>query len=180
VKCHLASSDESTSGRSPNTARSSRPSNSATMQPSRKPWSRTWVRLRVACWRATTQRSSYRAMPLAVRAAPETWWRDSNPRALLCRQLPGLSGTPRASRVGRLRGANQQWFRSLSPSFAALLQVTSRDARRPGLQSPTPAECSPSVRPPWRYGSRYRTRGSVRQRPGAGVSRSRQAAGTPH
>ena len=29
--------------------------------------------------------------------AQETWWRDSNPRTLLCRQLPGLLGTPRAN-----------------------------------------------------------------------------------
>ena len=73
-----------------------------------------------------------------------TWWRDSNPRALLCRQLPGLLGTPRAVDT---RGRDQacptfiaQAFagrRSLSSGYAVLPLVAVNDAR---LSSPvTPA-----------------------------------------
>lgn len=49
--------------------------------------------------------------------ATQTWWRDSNPRALLCRQLPGLSGTPRANDTRRLAAAGSKF---MSQAFAAL------------------------------------------------------------
>lgn len=58
---------------------------------------------------------------LAGSLYPKTWWRDSNPRALLCRQLPGLSGTPRANDTRRPYAAGSKF---ISQAFAGLRRVS--------------------------------------------------------
>ena len=55
--------------------------------------------------------------------AQETWWRDSNPRTLLCRQLPGLLGTPRANDI-RVRQVGVA--KLVSKTVAGLPRVSAR------------------------------------------------------